>query len=676
MYPVTEGMSAAFWRNACGALILPDDKRDNLEGWGGSTYSPRDGYFIWADINFHGEDLQIVPIDKASADLPKVVAYLEKHINDKAMREKVRQGFKAWVAADPDKSDAALLVAKLRQAALDLTKATTPKFYDYALESEKAFEERWRRLGRYWLNVVFECLWLAGLVVWAMWPWLRRSEPWRWWLHIGLAPFLLFLPWFLGYCGMALTSAGPVGGVLYPWLLFLFQWLGPRLGSLDSWVLQTIPKPLGWLTQGTGPMMSLSGLGCIFPIGSLLVGGLAGGAVFEGRRRYAKWRAAHPRGPRAPLSPRTKIIIASALPALAVIYFIWLWGFVPDRLHEAAYRGDVERVEAMLAGGADPNRRGGVGRPMKFLGVTVWSLSSPSEATPLLLAVLGSHERVVEVLLDAGADVDAKHDCYNTAFIYALLRRDHRIAMMILEAGPDLDAANLCGLGPLHWAMKSEDTSVALALIERGFDVSAKARGGWSPLHGASGISVAKALLGKGADPKAVDDTGNTTLHYQTNVEIIRLLVAAGADPNAANKRGQTSMHTAMGESRDSGPIKALAEAGANVNARDAEGNTPLHGYWQLESIAAIVEAGADVNARNNDGDTPLHVAAGAGHLAIMKALVSAGADPTIKNTEGLTPLANAAARDVHPLVAEFLVKAGDRPETGAPRAPTPVEDL
>lgn len=67
-------------------------------------------------------------------------------------------------------------------------------------------------------------------------------------------------------------------------------------------------------------------------------------------------------------------------------------------LHIMAKRGDVAAVEWLLAHGANPN--------------ALWS-HWDAALTPLHLAVLGDHEPIVRLLLDAGADPtirDSKHD--------------------------------------------------------------------------------------------------------------------------------------------------------------------------------------------------------------------------------------------------------------------------
>ncbi|MDP6417436.1 MAG: ankyrin repeat domain-containing protein [Gammaproteobacteria bacterium] len=66
-------------------------------------------------------------------------------------------------------------------------------------------------------------------------------------------------------------------------------------------------------------------------------------------------------------------------------------------LIETIEKGDIEAVKQHLAAGADVNAGGGLddnGEPL------LW--------TPLHLAAMGGHKEIVELLIGAGADVNAK----------------------------------------------------------------------------------------------------------------------------------------------------------------------------------------------------------------------------------------------------------------------------
>ena len=50
-------------------------------------------------------------------------------------------------------------------------------------------------------------------------------------------------------------------------------------------------------------------------------------------------------------------------------------------------------------------------------------------------------------------------------------------------------------------------------------------------------------------------------------------------------------------------------------------------GEGHLEIVKCLIEAGADINARRNDGRTAVMLAANEGHLETVKWLTDAGAD-------------------------------------------------
>src|SRR5439155_6303289 len=128
------------------------------------------------------------------------------------------------------------------------------------LESEVWMTEvRWARSKWYWANVTFEWLFFSGLVLFAVWPLLYGKSWWRWAVHLGFLPMLFMLPVYLGYATYSFTSAGPSGGVLYPWLLSGF--FGGRCNELDRQILAHLPRILEPLSAPIGMALSLSGMG-------------------------------------------------------------------------------------------------------------------------------------------------------------------------------------------------------------------------------------------------------------------------------------------------------------------------------------------------------------------------------------------------------------------------------
>jgi len=100
---------------------------------------------------------------------------------------------------------------------------------------------------------------------------MRRDRGWRSWaIHLGLLPMLFLLPVYLGYATFSFTSAGPSGGVLYPWLLSGF--FGGRCNEWDRQILSHLPKILEPLSAPIGMPLSLSGMGMPGPTTMVIAG--------------------------------------------------------------------------------------------------------------------------------------------------------------------------------------------------------------------------------------------------------------------------------------------------------------------------------------------------------------------------------------------------------------------
>ncbi len=135
-------------------------------------------------------------------------------------------------------------------------------------------------------------------------------------------------------------------------------------------------------------------------------------------------------------------------------------------LAEAAAAGEVDRVERLLAGGAD------------------LAGSSPDGWTALHLAAHFGHAQVVERLLAHGADVAARstNPNQNTPLHAALAGRQSLTAGLLLGHGADVNAADAAGWRPVHLAVASGNLGALKTLVEQGADVAATNAAGLTPL--------------------------------------------------------------------------------------------------------------------------------------------------------------------------------------------------
>lgn len=234
-------------------------------------------------------------------------------------------------------------------------------------------------------------------------------------------------------------------------------------------------------------------------------------------------------------------------------------------LQSSVKRGDSARVTAVLAGGAQVDKKFAAGN------------------TALHEAVLYGHYEIVRILLEAGADPNIKDNIGCTPLHKAALKGRVDIAHFLLESGADLRLKDNFGNTPLHKAVSKGRLKLALLLIESGADVNEKDKVGITPLHWATSLNsrdLVRLLIEKGANLNEKNNRGYTPLHwaaYHGAADIIADLVNAGALINEKNKDGKTALQVAQ----EKGIMKAaniLMEAEVQRRAMGGEGDIRLGG--------------------------------------------------------------------------------------------------
>jgi ankyrin repeat protein len=147
----------------------------------------------------------------------------------------------------------------------------------------------------------------------------------------------------------------------------------------------------------------------------------------------------------------------------------------------------------------------------------------PFGMTPLLVAVQRRHRPIIEALLDAGADINARSHWWAGGFGVLDHEGDRELSDWLIGRGARVDAHAAARLGMVDRlrALHAADPSLVRA---RGGD-------GQTPLHFARDVATAQCLLDHGADPDARDiDHESTPAQWmiRDRREVARFLVSRG----------------------------------------------------------------------------------------------------------------------------------------------------
>ena len=387
---------------------------------------------------------------------------------------------------------------------------------------------------------------------------------------------------------------------------------------------------------------------------------------------------------------------------------------------EAVNKGDANRVKSLLADN---------GALLEFIDAPWFAFDAPA----VVFAASMVNRPLVEVLLDAGADIDAKSSWWaggTSALQHAagsMLAYNTELAEYLIERGATIDAHAAAGLD-------MADTLEAL-IRENPDVVNAPGCDGMTPLHFAATPRIAELLLTHGADINLRDrDHYGTAAQWtmRRRPEVCRYLLEQGAEAdvvlycamgdverarvefeknpellnlriNVKSPKGYvipTLESPQIGEvpgghvyayqvgptmplleialqSKQMAIVDLLIDSGYEINLRDwyvLVGQGPKRFDTLVKGFLA---KGWDINASQKHRRgmwTPLHWVAQRGLTNGVACLLVNGADPNVTDDKGQTPLHFIAQKGVGKNQAKLLIEHGADPNARDDTGQTPLD--
>lgn len=298
-----------------------------------------------------------------------------------------------------------------------------------------------------------------------------------------------------------------------------------------------------------------------------------------------------------------------------------------------------------------------------------------STSTPLVCAVQHGHATVSKLLIDAGANVNARGGADDLPIMWAVSQSHAEVLAILLAAGADAHI-QICGWETLLvYAASSGYAEIAKLLLDGVAGHCTKTsytpsqfedalvyaiRGGHRSVVRVfveSGTSNINALMAGFQTP--LDIAGEDGSEDMAN-----LLLDLGLDIHTPVSNGDSPLHRAVWKGHLV-TVMSLLCRGASIEARNAIGFSPL-AYSVFcehpEIMKVLLEHDADIAARDDDGDTPLLLAARFGLVKPLAPLLETGADPSATDKIGYTPLCLAVCSGDVRFVSELLGDEGASP--------------
>ena len=386
-------------------------------------------------------------------------------------------------------------------------------------------------------------------------------------------------------------------------------------------------------------------------------------------------------------------------------------------LTKAALNNDLERAKRLLTQGADVNRinQGGYHallvaaladhqQMVKWLianGASV-NLAGNTGITPLMGAALANKPNsayIVQLLIENGADIEAKDEEQATALIVATAQQAMPVVNLLLNHGANANVKDRYQGTPIRYSVMGPNTDIMAALM-RYVTIPDDEKTDYLFLAiDKPNADTLKFLLANGIDPDVKNKAGESAFNYamkaQGGVNIIKTLLAAkttlyrdndvesylfnaidnpnpstlewllvekGVDANTRHQLNIRALAYAIKAKASIDHLQTLIRHQATLNNLSAIEQDLIFTILEDKStqqLKTLLMNGLDVNIKNRQGQTLIaNVMQFEGGSPLIKLLIEYGADINSVGPLGFTPLIYAArASDLR--LVQLLIEKG-----------------
>lgn len=366
-----------------------------------------------------------------------------------------------------------------------------------------------------------------------------------------------------------------------------------------------------------------------------------------------------------------------------------------NELIAAAENGNIDKVRQLILSGADVNAT---------------ENNNDREKSALTMAAKNGFTKIVQLLIESGAALEQRynflqHDLNeendetkigSTPLMLASASNHNDVVELLINAGADINNHDERGFTSLHYAAENQCKKVIEILIKAGAGLNKQTNGYYDLSAGITpfmvsaqtgDIEMVKIFLNSGCDINDIytnTEDGSNAFDGVVHNGHRPLLEFLFNQPNINVKDNLVSQEV-LKHDKEINIIELLLSKGAELHYRNSEGKTPFIIASECgftEAVEKLIKLGANIKDVTNKGETALHFAAERCNKPIIQLLIKYGADIHAKtnNTDingSMTPLMNTIVKYYQPTqnFPTFHIQIGNQIIPMVPVQIIPEED-